>query len=100
MRQERCIKALLWAIVTVLTVTSCKEDVDTSARYVFKYDTILSYLEKHEQYSEYVNLLGLVPVGPVSSSTLYQLMSARGNYTVFAPTNEAIQTYLDTVPLR
>ncbi len=97
MRQKRCIKALLWAIVTVLTVTSCKEDVDTSARYVFKYDTILSYLEKHEQYSEYVNLLGLVPVGPVSSSTLYQLMSARGNYTVFAPTNEAIQTYLDTL---
>ena len=76
---------------------SCKEEVDTSARYVFKYDTILSYLEKHEQYSEYVKLLGQVPVGPVSSSTLYQLMSARGNYTVFAPTNEAIQTYLDTL---
>lgn len=100
MRQGRSIKMLIGAVLTAMAITSCKEDVDTSARYVFKYDTILSYLEKHEQYSEYVNLLGKVPVGPVSSSTLYQLMAARGNYTVFAPTNEAIQAYLDTLAAR
>ena len=79
---------------------ACKEDVDTSARYVFKYDTILSYLEKFDQYSQYVDILGKVPGGPISSSTLRQLMSARGHYTVFAPTNDAIQTYLDTLYAR
>ena len=76
---------------------ACEEDIDTSARYVFKYDTITSYLQKHEQYSQYVDLLNRVPVSPVSTSTLYQLLAARGNYTVFAPTNEAIQAYLDTL---
>ena len=30
-------------------------------------------------------------------ATLRQLLSARGHYTVFAPTNEAIQHYLDTL---
>ena len=45
-----------------LAVTSCKENIDTSARYVFKFNTILSYLEKHEAYSEYVDLLNRVAV--------------------------------------
>ena len=74
---------------------ACKETVDESARYVFQYDTVLSYLQKHERYSDYVDLLSKVPVGSISSSTLYQLLSARGNYTVFAPTNDAIQDYLE-----
>ena len=29
----------------------CKENIDTSARYVFTENTIISYLEKHEDYS-------------------------------------------------
>ena len=73
----------------------CQENVDTSARYVFKYNTIMSYLEKHEVYSSYVEVLNQVPVSRLSSSTVGQLMSARGNYTVFAPTNDAIQAYLE-----
>ena len=32
-----------------------------------------------------------------SESTIAQLLSARGNYTVFAPTNDAVQHYLDSV---
>ena len=33
----------------------------------------------------------------MSDTKVFQLLSARGNYTVFAPTNEAIQVYLDTL---
>ena len=92
-------KTLLGIVLPILCgiVVACKEDIDSSARYVFKYDTILSYLQKHEQYSQYVNLLTKVPVGPISSSTLFQLLSARGNYTIFAPTNEAIDDYLKSL---
>ena len=86
---------IVWAALFLLT--ACKENVDTSARYVFTANTVISYLEKHEQYSEYYRLLGKKPVSSISNTTVSQLLSARGNYTVFAPTNEAIQLYLDTL---
>lgn len=33
----------------------------------------------------------------MTSTTLDKLLLARGHYTVFAPTNQAIQDYLDTL---
>ena len=84
-------------LLGVFVLTGCTEDVDTSARYVFTDKTITQYLESKDYYSEYVNVLGLVPVSDFSNTTLRQLLSARGHYTVFAPTNDAIQAYLDTL---
>lgn len=83
--------------ITSLFMASCSEEVDTSDRYVFKEEIISGYLSKHDQYSEYVKLLKQVPVSPVSNTSVYQLLSARGNYTVFAPTNDAIQIFLDSL---
>ncbi|MCR5433457.1 MAG: fasciclin domain-containing protein [Bacteroidaceae bacterium] len=80
-----------------LFLSSCTEQIDTSVRYVFTTNTVASYLQKHEQYSEYYRLLDKTPVSSISNTTLLQLLTARGNYTVFAPTNEAIQLYLDTL---
>lgn len=74
---------------------NCTEEVDTSARYVFTDNTILSYMEKHPNYSSYVDLLRQVNISKISDSKVSQLMSARGNYTVFAPNNDAIQKYLE-----
>ena len=68
-----------------------------SARYVFQEKTISEYLEGKDYYSEYVRLLGEMPVSSMTTTTLKQLLSARGHYTVFAPTNEAIQIYLDSL---
>ena len=68
---------------------------DTSARYVFKEETIMSYLEKHPAYSSYVDILRQVNISKLSDSKVSQLLSARGVYTVFAPNNEAIQKYLE-----
>lgn len=91
-------KFLLYTLgIVALVITSCKEDIDTSSRYVFREETITSYLSKHEQYSEYFRLLGEVTVSTASNTTVTQLLSARGHYTVFAPTNEAIQEYLDSL---
>jgi len=83
-----------------LFMGSCSEEIDTSAKYVFKEEIISSYLEKHAQYSEYCKLLKQVPVSKVSATSVFQLLSARGNYTVFAPTNDAIQIYLDSLASR
>ena len=91
-------KIVLYVLaITSLFVASCSEEIDTSARYVFKEEIISGYLSKHDQYSEYVKLLKQVPVSSVSKTTVYQLLSARGNYTVFAPTNDAIQIFLDSL---
>lgn len=87
-------KTLLCFAATTVLLLSCKEEIDTSARYVFTEETVLSYLQKHEDYSEYVRLLQLVPISSRSQSTVYQLLSARGHYTCFAPTNKAIALYL------
>ena len=82
-------------------LAACQEEVDTSSRYVFKDNTILDYLNKHpDTYGQYVQLLHLVPMSKVSKTSVAQILSARGNYTVFAPTNEAIQTYLDTLAIK
>lgn len=79
-------------------MTGCQENIDTSSRYVFKDYTVLDYLEKHaETYSQYVQLLHQVTLSRISETSVAQILSARGNYTVFAPTNEAIQAYLDTL---
>lgn len=88
-------KRLLPLLMCALILAGCKEDIDESARYVFKDVTVTGYLQKHAEYSEYLRLLSLVPVSPQSQSNLFQLMSARGHYTVFAPTNDAIQKYLE-----
>ena len=91
---------LLLAVLAGGVVQSCKETIDTSDRYTFTQETIASYLEKHENYSAYYKLLGEVPISSRSTSTVLQLMSARGRYTVFAPSNAAVQAYLDSLVVK
>ena len=93
----RAVKGVLGALLIAIGLGACKEHVDMSARYVMKEETAYSYLCKHDQYSSYVDLLGKVPVSNMSSSSVGALLSARGNFTVFAPDNDAIQAYLDTL---
>lgn len=95
MKNLNQVMKLCFAAVILACIWSCKESVDTSARYVFTDETVLSYLSKHEDYSEYVKLLQKVSISPVSDSKVSQLLAARGAFTVFAPTNEAIQKYLE-----
>ena len=98
MRVKTILLKVVCAVICAMGVFSaCTETIDSSSRYVFKDITITEYLQKHGQYSEYVNLLSKTPVSRISKTTLIQLLSARGNYTVFAPTNDAIQLYLDTL---
>ena len=49
------------ATVLSLLLCNCSENVDTSDRYVYKFDLALSYLEKHPAYSQYVELIKQTP---------------------------------------
>ncbi len=84
-------------LAVAIAFVGCTEQIDKSARYVFKERTITDYLEAHDDYKTYVGLLKSTPVSTMSGTNVFQLLSARGNYSVFAPTNEAIQVYLDTL---
>ena len=97
MSQRNRIKNFLVAMAAMAVCYSCTENIDTSSRYVFKEETISSYLSKQQIYSEYYDLLGRVPISDMSNTTVKQLMAARGNFTCFAPTNEAIHEYLKTL---
>ena len=88
----------LLALVAAIFVQSCKEKIDMSDRYTYTEESVASYLQKHpDTYSTFYWLLSQVKISNRSQSDVQQLMTARGNYTVFAPTNEAIQNYLDTL---
>ena len=90
-------KKLLFLVAILIGFVACTEQIDMSDRYVFTGKTIMQYLEEKDYYSDYARLLAKVHVSPYSETTLKQLLSARGHYTVFAPTNEAIQLYLDSL---
>ena len=90
-------KRLFLAVAVLFALIGCTETIDTSDRYVYLQKTITQYLESKDYYSEYVRLLGEMPVSSVSGTTLRQLLSARGHYTVFAPTDDAVHAYLDSL---
>ena len=92
----RAIRKTAFAGLTILMV-SCTEQIDESSRYVYTDYTASNYLSRHEQYSEYHDLMSKVKVSSLSATSVQQLLSARGNYTVFAPTNDAIHDYLDSL---
>ena len=86
--------------VTMCTamISSCQDKVDDGDMYTFTGQTITSFLnENADEYSDFAYILSKVQLSPRSSSTIADLLSARGNYTCFAPNNEAIRQYLDSV---
>ena len=100
MKFSKFINPFLLLLLLFCVMQSCKEDIDTSDRYTYSKKSITAYLESHEQFSEYCAMLGQVKISRRSQSTVKQLLSARGNYTVFAPSNEAIYAYLDSLTKR
>lgn len=98
MKFKTSIRVLFVVVPLLAFSTGCTEDIDTSDRYTFTGKTVVDYLRDFpESYSEYSALLDSVEVSDFSQSTMSQLLSARGNYTCFAPTNEAIQLFLDSL---
>ncbi|MGN1236553.1 MAG: fasciclin domain-containing protein [Bacteroidaceae bacterium] len=86
------------AIALMTTVfVSCSDNVDESDMYTFTGKTVVDVLKDKPDYSYFVAILNKVRFSDKSQSTAAQLLSSRGNYTVFAPNNNAIQQYLDSI---
>lgn len=84
-------------VLTTMAFTSCKDSVDESNMYSFTGNTVTSYLSEKPAYSEFYQMLQTIRLSDKSKSTIAELLSARGNYTVFVPTNEAVHAYVDSI---
>ena len=74
----------------LLFTSSCKEDIDESNLYTFTGETIEDYLaNRPEQFSDFNYILTRIGYD--------KILSAYGTYTCFAPTNEAVAEYLDSL---
>lgn len=72
------------------TLTSCKEDIDESNLYTFTGETIEGFLQSHsDQFSNFNYVLSRIGYD--------KILSAYGTYTCFAPRNEAIMEYIDSL---
>lgn len=76
-------------------LSSCKEDIDDSAFAIKTEKTMMDYISDDPNLSEIKALFAQVKLGnSANASTLESVLSARGNYTVFAPNNDAVHAYV------
>lgn len=81
-----------------ISLNSCTENIDESDLYTFTGEMMIDHFENNpELFSSYLTILGKVHPSSKSESTMKELLAARGHYTCFAPTNEAIDQYLDSL---
>lgn len=82
--------AAIVAIPLCSLLSSCKDDIDTSNLYTFTGETVEDFLtNRSEQFSDFNYIM--------QRSGLDRIMSAYGSYTCFAPTNAAVEKYIDSL---
>ena len=85
--KHNILKHIALAVAIVCTMGGCREYIDEGSRYTFTGHTIASFLEEHEDvYSNFIEIL--------NRGGRLTLMKAYGQYTCFAPTNDAITRFL------
>ena len=76
-----------------LAVSSCKESIDDGNFAIKTEQTVSDYLaDAPEKFSDIKAIFDRVRLD--EASTLTSVLSARGNYTLFAPNNEAVSKYI------
>ena len=81
---------LVVAAVMMVGLNSCKEDIDDSNLYTFTGETIEDYIaNRPEQFSNFNYILSRIGYD--------KILSAYGTYTCFAPTNDAVTDYVDSL---
>ncbi|MBR1788036.1 MAG: fasciclin domain-containing protein [Bacteroidaceae bacterium] len=87
---------LALAAVAGLTVTSCNDDMAEENYYTFTGEMMSDYLQNSKEHPEFSDFAEIVKraSGSQRGVNIMDLLSVRGQYTCFAPTNEAVKKYL------
>lgn len=76
----------------------CTENIDESNYRTKEKDTLWDMIEKDPDLSDIKSIFEIVRLGNASNaSSIASVLSARGNYTVFLPTNDAVRAYVDSL---
>lgn len=76
----------------------CKEDIDDSNYAIATDQTITDYLASDSTLSDIKAIFDRVKLGNSNNaSSLTSVLSARGNYTVFAASNDAVEAYVESL---
>ncbi len=82
------------ALMASSTFTSCTDEPDEESRFTFKGELIANHLKNNpDKYSNFCKILEQAKIGKKAGSMLTTL-STYGSYTCFAPTNEAVERYI------
>lgn len=87
--------AVLLIVVSALQVglVGCSDDPGIDSYYTSVKEYASDYLQNRSQYSQYLQILQRA-TGERGDLRLVDLLGTYGSYTVFAPTNDAVDTYL------
>ena len=78
-------------------IVGCEDEVSQENRFTFKGELIATYLENNpDKFSNFITILDKAKIGKKSSGIILKTLSTYGSYTCFAPTNEAIEAYLQS----
>lgn len=76
-----------------MVVTSCNDDIPADKYYTFTGEMMSDYLKTHEDYSKFAAIVNKASQSQ-RGTNIMDLLSVRGQYTCFAPTNDAVDAYL------
>lgn len=84
--QTKYLKTAALSLAAMMAMSSCQERIDEGARFTFVGNTVATYLQSVPECSHFVEIL--------TRGECLGLMKAYGQYTCFAPTNEAVERFL------
>ena len=97
LRANQCIKKLVAALTFCIPSVffSCTEEIDDSNFAIKSEMTAADFIDADPNFSMIKQLFQRIRLGASDgASPIYSVLSARGNYTIFLPTNEAIRKYM------
>lgn len=85
-------------LTATLSLTGCKENISDEAYAIKSEQTLTDYIGEAENLTLIKALFDEVKLGRTdNASVLTSVLSARGNYTVFAPNDEAVTAYIKSL---
>ena len=83
------------ALAVSAAFTSCEDEIANKNRFTFKGELIAGHLENNpDKFSNFTYILSKAKIGKKASGSILKTLATYGSYTCFAPTNEAIDSFI------